>query len=124
MTEQEIKELLEKLAEYHAQRDAAMLEKQALLDEIYTDEIKAKMAEIEVEFAEKTKGVTANIAELKSQIESAVKKHGETVNASLFQAVWSKGRYSYSDVAKTGYTAAAVYRRLGEPSVAVKPISK
>ena len=68
MNENEIKFKLDQLAEFQAQRDAAMLEKQALLDEIYTAEIKARMAEIEAEFAGKTEGVTANIAALEAEI--------------------------------------------------------
>ena len=124
MNEIEIKQKLDQLAEFQAQRDAAMLEKQALLDEIYTAEIKARMAEIEAEFATKTEGVTANIAALKSEIESAVKAHGKTVKASLFQAVWAKAWYSYSDEEKEGYTSASVFRKLGEPSVSIKPVAK
>jgi len=122
MNEIEIKQKLDKLAEFQAQRDAVMLEKQALLDEIYTAEIKARMTEIEAEFSAKTEGVTANIAALRTEIENAVKVHGKTVNASLLQAVWSKARYSYSDKEKEGYTAASVFRKLGEPSVAIKAV--
>lgn len=122
MSENEIKQKLDQLAEFQAQRDAAMLEKQALLDEIYTAEIKARMAEIEAEFSSKTEGVTANIAALKSEIEEAVKAHGKTVKSTFFQAVWSKARYSYSDDEKDGYIQAMVYRKLGEPSVSIKAV--
>lgn len=66
MTESEIKQKLDTLAEYQAQRDAAMLEKQALIDAIYTAEIKARVAEIEAEFAGKTEGVNTNIATLEA----------------------------------------------------------
>lgn len=122
MNENEIKLKLDQLAEFQAQRDAAMLEKQALLDEIYTAEIKARMAEIEAEFAGKTEAVNENIVALKSEIEEAVKAHGKTVKSTVFQAVWSKARYSYSDDEKDGYIQAMVYRKLGEPSVSIKAV--
>ena len=95
MNENEIKQKLDQLAEYQAQRDAAMLEKQTLLDEIYTAEIKARMAEIEAEFAGKTEGVTANIAALEAEIKQAVIMHGASVKGSFFHAVFAKGRVSW-----------------------------
>ena len=122
MNENEIKQKLDQLAEFQSARDVAMLEKQSLLDEIYTAEIKARMAEIEAEFTGKTEGVTANITALKSEIEEAVKAHGKTVKSTVFQAVWSKARYSYSDDEKDGYIQAMVYRKLGEPSVSIKAV--
>ncbi len=69
MTEAQIKELLDRLAEFQSQRDAANLEKQALIDAVYTPEIKQRVAEIEAEFAGKTEAVNENIAalELKSR---------------------------------------------------------
>jgi predicted transcriptional regulator len=124
MNEIEIKQKLDQLAEFQSERDIAMLEKQSLLNEIYTAEIKARMAEIEAEFADKTEAVSENIAALKSEIETAVKAHGKTVKSTLFQAVWSKARYSYSDEPKDDYISATVYRKLGEPSVSIKSVAK
>jgi len=122
MNEIEIKQKLDQLAEFQSERDVAMLEKQRLLDEVYSAEIKSRMAEIEAEFSGKTEAVNENIAALKTEIENAVKVHGKTVKSTLFQAVWSKARYSYADEEKDGYVQAMVYRKIGEPSVAIKAV--
>ena len=45
MNEIEIKQKLDQLAEFQSERDVAMLEKQRLLDEVYSAEIKSRMAE-------------------------------------------------------------------------------
>ena len=122
MNEIEIKQKLDQLAGFQSERDIAALEKQRLLDEVYSAVIKARMAEIEAEFSGKTEAVNENIAKLKEEIETAVKEHGKTVKSTLFQAVWSKARYSYADEEKDGYSQATVYRKLGEPSVAIKAV--
>ena len=122
MSEQEIKQKLDKLAEFQAQRDVVALEKQALIEKIYTPEIRARVAEVEAEFAGKSEAVNENIATLKSEIEEAVKAHGKTVKSTILQAVWSKARYSYSEDEKDGYIQAMVYRKLGEPSVSIKAV--
>ena len=124
MNENEIKLKLDQLAEFQAQRDAAMLEKQALLDEIYTAEIKARMAEIEAEFAGKTEGVTANIAALEAEIKQAVLAHGASVKGSVFHAVFAKGRVSWDTKSLDGYATAhpelLSFRKEGEPSVSLR----
>ena len=47
MEQTEIKQKLDQLAEHYARRDNISLEKQVLVDEILTAEIKAKLAEID-----------------------------------------------------------------------------
>jgi len=124
MTESEIKQKLDTLAEYQSQRDAAMLEKQSLIDAIYTAEIKAQVAEIEAEFSAKTEGVTENIATLEAEIKQAVLKHGASVKGSFFHAVFAKGRVSWDTKSLDGYAAAhpelLSFRKEGEPSVSLR----
>jgi len=124
MDENEIKQKLDQLAEYQARRDAAMLEKQALLDAIYTAEIKAKMAEIEAEFSTKTEGVAANIAALEAEIKQAVITRGASVKGSFFHAVFAKGRVSWDTKSLDGYAAAhpelLTFRKEGDPSVSIR----
>lgn len=124
MTESEIKQKLDTLAEYQSQRDAAMLEKQSLIDAIYTAEIKAHVAEIEAEFSAKTEGVTENIAALEAEIKQAVLEHGASVKGSLFHAVFAKGRVSWDTKSLDGYAAAhpelLSFRKEGEPSVSLR----
>jgi len=124
MNEIEIKQKLDRLAEFQAQRDAVMLEKQALLDEIYTAEIKARVAEIEAEFSAKTEGVAANIAALEAEIKQAVVAHGASVKGSFVHAVFAKGRVSWDTKALDGYAFAHAellsFRNIGEPSVSLR----
>lgn len=124
MEENEIKSKLDQLAEYQAQRDAAMLEKQTLLDEIYTAEIKARMAEIEAEFSAKTEAVASNIAALEAEIKQAVITHGASVKAAFIHAVFSKGRVSWDTKSLDGYATAhpelLSFRKEGEPSVSLR----
>ena len=124
MNEKEIIQKLDQLAEYQAQRDAAMLEKQALLDKIYTAEIKARMAEIEAEFAGKTEGVAVNIAALELEIKQAIIAHGASVKGSVFHAVFAKGRVSWDTKSLDGYATAhpelLTFRKEGEPSVSIR----
>lgn len=124
MDENEIKQKLDQLAEFQAQRDAAMLEKQALLDEIYTAEIKVRMAEIEAEFSGKTEAVNENIAALEAEIKQAIITHGASVKGSVFHAVFSKGRVSWDTKSLDGYAAAhpelMIFRKEGEPSVSIR----
>ncbi len=83
-----------------------MLEKQTLLDEIYTAEIKARMAEIEAEYATKIEGVTANIAALEAEIKQAVIAHGASIKGSFIHAVFVKGRVSWDTKSLDGYATA------------------
>lgn len=124
MNETQIKELLDRLAEYQSERDAANLEKQALIDAVYTPEIKQRMAEIEAEFAGKTEAVNENIMALETEIKAAVISHGASVKGSFFHAVFAKGRVSWDTKSLDGYAAAhpelTAFRKEGDPSVSIR----
>ena len=57
MDELEIKQKLDLLAEHQSQRDSISLQKQALIDEILTAVIRAKLAKIDAEFSDKISAV-------------------------------------------------------------------
>ena len=124
MTENEIKLKLDQLAEFQSQRDVAMLEKQRLLDEVYSAEIKQRMNEIEAEFAGKTEAVNENIAALEAEIKQAIITHGASVKGSVFHAVFTKGRVSWDTKSLEGYATAhpelLTFRKEGEPSVSIR----
>lgn len=124
MNEDEIKQKLDQLAEFQSERDVAMLEKQSLLDEIYTAEIKARMAEIEAEFSGRIEAVNENIAALESEIKQAIIKHGASVKGSVLHAVFAKGRVSWDTKSLDGYATAhpelLTFRKEGEPSVSIR----
>ena len=126
MTEQEIKTMLEKLAEYRAAIDVVLLEKQALIAAILTDEIKAQLAEIDDEFSEKTHAASAAAGELEEQIKQAVTEFGQSVKGEFLHAVFSKGRVSWDTKSLDGYAAAhpelMTFRKEGQPSVGIRKV--
>jgi hypothetical protein len=124
MNEIEIKQKLDQLAEFQSERDVAMLEKQRLLDEVYSAEIKSRMAEIEAEFSGKTEAANENIAALEAEIKQAIIAHGASVKGSVFHAVFAKGRVSWDTKSLDGYATAhpelLTFREEGEPSVSIR----
>ncbi len=126
MDELEIKKKLDQLADFQAQQDVLTMQKKALIDEILNAEVRAKLDEIEAEFADKTEAVNTNIAKLEEEIKQSVKVLGTSVKSKFFHAVWVKGRVSWDTKAMDNY---AIYhpeilkmRKQGEPSVSLRKI--
>lgn len=117
-------EKLNQLAEFHAAKQSAELAKQALIDQILTPEIRAKIAEIEAEFEAGTEAVHTKIAELEAEIKTDVIQAGATIKAEYMQAVYAKGRVSWDTKALDGYAAAhpeiAQFKKTGDPSVSFR----
>ena len=121
-----IEELLNRLSEYQAQKDLLDLDKQALIDAVYTPEIKAKIEEINSEFEGKAEAVSENIATLQDQVKAEVIQHGATVKGKNLMAVWVKGRVSWDSKKLDGlmlaFPALAGARKEGEPSCTIRRI--
>ena len=104
--------------------DSLRLEKQAVIDTILTPEIKAKLAEIEAEFAPKVEALSAENERLAAQIREQVLELGATVSGDFHQAIFTKGRVSWDTKALDGYAAAhpevATFRKEGQPSVSIR----
>jgi len=126
MNETDIKQLLDTLAEYQAQRDLIELNKQLLIDEILTPEIKARIHEIETEFADKINGVNNNIAELETVIKREVIEYGNSVKGVHLHAIYNNGRITWDTKSLDGYVKAhpelLEFRKQGEPSVSIRRI--
>ena len=126
MDETVIKQKLDTLAEYHAQRDAISLQKQELIDTILTPEIKAKIAEIEAEFAGKAEASNQNASVIEAEIKDAIKELGGSVKATYLHAVWAKGRISWDNKAMDGYAVdhpeILFMRKEGDPSVSIRKV--
>ena len=119
-----IEQMLDQLAEFEAQRDLIAVRKQEAVDAVLTDEIKAKLAEIDAEFDPLYQPVNEQIETLTAGIKAAVIEHGATVKGQYRQAVLSSGRVSWDTKALDGYAAAhpeiAPFRKVGEPSVSIR----
>jgi hypothetical protein len=92
-----ISEKLDRMAEFQAQKDLLAIDKQTLIDQVLTTEVKARLAEIETEFDGRAEAVDANIAALEAEIKEDVLKHGATVRGAYMMAVWNKGRVAWDD---------------------------
>jgi hypothetical protein len=119
---------LDMISNFNAQKDVMMMDKQALVDSVLTPEIKAKLAEIDAEFAGKTEVVDANIAALQEEVEAEVLAQGATVKGTYMMAVWNKGRSGGWDDGKLqGFAMAhpeimSAKKPDGKPSIAFRKI--
>jgi hypothetical protein len=118
--------MLDRLAELRAAPDAIRLQKQALIDTVLTDEIRAKLAEIEAEFAEPLQVAEASAAALEAEIKNAVIFQGATVKGSALMAVWNKPRVTWDNSKLDGLMLAfpqlAGARKEGDPSVTIRKV--
>lgn len=125
---QGIIEKLNRLEEFHAQREALDTQKQGLIDQVLTPEVRARMAEIEAEFGQKAEALGANIEALEAEIKAGTLAHGATVKSGRFQAVWNKGRDTWDGKGLGAYAEAhpevLEFRRQGEPSVTIRRVGK
>lgn len=117
---------LDRLAEYMSKRELLLLQKQELINSIMTDEIKAKITDVNMEFADQLEAVDDNIEKLTSEIKAEVVASGTSVKGTYLHAVYSKGRVSW-DTKKLDGLALVVpqlkeARREGDPSVSIRKI--
>lgn len=104
--------------------DAVSQEKQALIDQVLTPEIKEKLAEIDAEFDPKADELSQQKSMLEADIKMEVLQAGQTVKGTFHSFVWSKPRVSWDTKALDGYALAhpeiAQFRTEGSPSVSVR----
>jgi len=99
-------------------------DKQALIDQVLTPDIRRKLDEIEDEFSDKSGAVLEKIVDLEGSIKQDVITEGATVKGKYMMAVFSKGRVSWDTKALDGYAAGhpeiAQFRKEGAPSVSIR----
>jgi hypothetical protein len=119
---------LDQLADLHNQQDRLSGDKQALVDQVLTPEVRERLAEIEAEFESKSEIAGVKIATLEAEIKAEVLAQRETVKGGKFQAVWNKGRQSWDDKGLTAYAEShpevMQFRKQGEPSVTIRKVGK
>ena len=122
----EIKLKLDVLADMMSERDVIELRKKELIDTILTPDIKQQIADIETEFAGKSKAVDENINILTSEIKQLILTGGESVKGDHLHAIWVSGRVSWDTKSLDGYAVAHPeilnLRKEGEPSVSIRKI--
>jgi CRISPR/Cas system-associated protein Cas10 (large subunit of type III CRISPR-Cas system) len=120
---EELTDKLDKLANFLAQRDVFNLQKKELIDQVLTPETRARLDEIEAEFAGKMEAVEANIAVLEEEIRQEALRQGASVKGSFLRVIWHKGRVSWDtksldDYAKS-HPEVIAFRKQGEPYVSI-----
>jgi len=117
------REKLDKIADLKSAQSLRESEKQALIDQVLTPEIKTKIAEIEAEFAA-SDNITDTINLLTEEVKSEVAQLGETVKGTFLMAVYSKPRVSWDTKALDGYIVShpelKQFRKEGAPSVSIR----
>jgi hypothetical protein len=121
-----ITEKLDRLANFFAQRDVLSLQKKELIDQVLTPEIRARLDEIESEFAGKMEAVQANIAALEEEVRLDVLRHGASVKGNFLRVNWHKGRVSWDTKSLDAYAELhpeiTSFRKQGEPYVSIVKI--
>ena len=99
-------------------------QKKALIDSVYTEEIRQKVNEIEAEFAPKAEGLTKTIAETESAIKAEVIQSGETAQGDTLEAVFTNGRTSWDtkglDAAIKVLPQLEQFKKQGDPYVTIR----
>jgi hypothetical protein len=126
MTEDEIKVMLDQIAEYQSAIDVCNLNRQAAIDAVLTEAVKAQLAEIDAEFAPTLEFAAERKAALEAEVKPAVIAHGATVKGAHYQAVYVKGRVSWETDKLEGLMIAipqlAALRKVGAPSCSFRKV--
>jgi phage host-nuclease inhibitor protein Gam len=119
----DIHEKLDRLANFQAEKDVLQFEKQELIDQVLTAEIRARLAEIEEEFQPRLEAVEQNIAALEEEIKQDVLRNGMTAKGTFLRAVWNKGRVTWDtkgmDDFAVHHPEILRYRKQGQPYVSI-----
>jgi len=122
----DISQKLDHLANLQAQRDVLELEKQTLIDQAIPPEIKARLEEIEAEFAGKRETVDANITALETEVREEVLRQRSTVKSTFLRVIYNPGRVTWNTKSLDAYARARPeileFRKQGEPFVSIQKI--
>ena len=117
---------LDLLDDFQCQLDLIQLDKQKLVDEILTPEIKEQLDAIELEFVDKTSAAQTNINHLREVIKEETLDIGETVKGVKYQAVYMKGRDKWDTKQLKGYSKAhpeiLMFYKRGNPSISIRGV--
>lgn len=122
----DIYEKIESYSDLGVGIDLVHQQKQALIDEVLTPEIKEKLKEIDEEFVEKENDLIRKKELLEEEIKQEILQAGRTIKGDYHSFVWSKPRVRWDTKALDGYAEAhpeiRIFRSEGSPSVSVRRI--
>jgi hypothetical protein len=119
----DIRQKLDQLANFQAEKDVLQIQKQELIEQVLTAEIRARLAEIEAEFLPRLEVVDQNIAGLEAEIKQDVLANEASVRGTFLRAVWNKGRVTWDTKRMDDYALyhpeILRYRKQGQPFVSI-----
>jgi hypothetical protein len=119
---------LEQLRELDAHLDVVKMDKNAAIKTVLTDEIKAQLADLDIEFDGISKSIRDTAAVLEAEIKSLVLKEGASTKGGGYRAIYVKGSRLWDTKALDGYAAAHSeidqFRKVGDPSVRINKKAK
>ena len=119
---QKIKEMLDALAGKRANLDVLREEKNELLEEAMTPEIRQAFHDIETRYDDSH--VPKAISELEVEIKEATLAIGESVKGDSLHAVWNKQRITWNNPGLEGFAKAhpeiLALRKIGKASVSIR----
>ena len=122
----DVAELLERLDEYLAQKTLLEIDKKRAIEATIPQDVRDAVADIEAEFDDKLSAADENIAAIEKTIKDEVLRGGQTVKGKTMQAVYAKGRVTYSAKALDGLLVAIPqlndFRKVGKPSVSIRKV--
>lgn len=118
------KDLLDRYSSNLIGIDMIEAERQALIDQVLTQEIKDKLWEIDEEINPKIEHLQRLNAVLEVQIREEVLRIGESVRGSDHTASWNKPRVSWNNEGLAGYALAnpdiMVFQKVHKPTVTIR----
>jgi hypothetical protein len=131
LTDVQVIEKLDQLAEARAEMDRNNRERQVEYDRLVPQippELKAKMDAVNERYIEKNRDVSALAVDLEKDIKAAVIASGKSIKGAALHAVFAKGRVSWDAKLLEGLMIAVPQlekaRSVGEPSVSIRTIAK
>lgn len=124
MTEQQIVELLEELAEVRAGIDLLNADRAIAQAAAIPLEVQKTLADIEAEYEPVLIKGNEKAKALETKIKTAVLEHGASVKDAEIQAIYTKGRVTWNADALDGYAVnhpeLFAFRKEGKPSVSIR----
>ena len=120
-----IKTKLVQLRELDAHLDVIKMDKKDAIETVLTEEIKAQLATIDIEFDDISESIRSTAASIEAEIKSLVLEVGASTKKGKdhYGATYVKGRVLWDTGALNGYAAAHPeidqFREIGVPSVRI-----
>jgi hypothetical protein len=119
-------EKLDRLAELDAHRDAVLMDKEVLKQQIVPTEIKQMLRDVDSEYDPKLEAIAQERVQLEAEVRNDVMVTGESVKGNTYRASYVLGRTSWDTAALDGYAAAhpeiSQFKKLGVPTVRIAKV--